>query len=164
LPAHINRAILELAAQELDAVCAVDLAGPDTLYGAKLGEFLELFQRARALGLKTTCHLFETRNGVYPELLPYLDRIGHGIQIPLNHPELLPQIAERGQCLEVCPTSYLKTGTLPALDGLRDVFMRCEAAGVDIAICTDNSGVHNVRLPFEYENLLTEDIIDFAQL
>ncbi|MCA2554639.1 MAG: adenosine deaminase, partial [Microcystis sp. M04BS1] len=41
---------------------------------------------------------------------------------------------------------------------------RCFEAGVDIAICTDNAGLHNVRLPFEYENLLTLDVIDFRQL
>ncbi|NJN23685.1 MAG: adenosine deaminase, partial [Acaryochloridaceae cyanobacterium RL_2_7] len=36
--------------------------------------------------------------------------------------------------------------------------------GSDIAICTDNAGLHNVRLPFEYENLLTHNIINFDQL
>jgi adenosine deaminase len=97
-------------------------------------------------------------------LLPYLSRIGHGIQIALRFPELLPHVAERGQCLELCPTTYLKTGTLKDLDALRTVFERCNAAGVDIAICTDNAGLHNVRLPWEYENLLTQDVIDFAQL
>ncbi len=45
-------------------------------------------------------------------------------------------------------------------DRLRSLF----DAGVDIAICTDNAGLHNVRLPFEYENLLTLDVIDFEQL
>ena len=35
---------------------------------------------------------------------------------------------------------------------------------MDIAICTDNPGLHNVRLPFEYENLLSQDIIDFSTL
>jgi adenosine deaminase len=44
------------------------------------------------------------------------------------------------------------------------VFERCEAAGVDIVLCTDNAGLHNVRLPFEFENLLMQDIIDFRQL
>ncbi|HZT43141.1 MAG TPA: adenosine deaminase [Chthonomonadaceae bacterium] len=164
LPAEINRATLDLAASEPDLVCGVDLAGPDVLYGPRLDELVDLFQYARALGLKTTCHLFETANGFYPELLPYLDRIGHGIQIPLCRPDLLPQVAERGQCLEVCPTSYLKTGTLSDLSALRTVFTRCEEAGVDIVICTDNPGLHNVRLPFEYENLLTQDVIDFTQL
>jgi len=42
----------------------------------------------------------------------YLMRIGHGIQIPLLHPDLLSELARRNQCLEVCPTTYLKTGTL----------------------------------------------------
>lgn len=164
LPYAVNRAIVELAANEPNHVCGIDLAGPDTLYSARLGEFIELFQYARALGLKTTCHLFETTNGFYPELLPYLNRIGHGIQIPLRFPHLLDGVAARGQCLEVCPTSYLKTGTLQELSSLKTVFTLCEERGVDIAICTDNPGLHNVRLPFEYENLLTQDIIDFKQL
>lgn len=164
LPYEINRAMLELAASMPEHVCGIDLAGPDTVYAGRLGEFIDLLQYARALGLKTTCHLYETPNGCYPELLPYLDRIGHGIQIPLRFPELLPAIAQRGQCLEVCPTSYLKTGTLEHLSELRAVFERCDAAGVDIAICTDNAGMHNVRLPWEFENLLTQDVIDFRQL
>jgi adenosine deaminase len=164
LPDDINRAMLDLAASMPEYVCGVDLAGPDTLYAGRLEEFIALFQQARALGLKTTCHLFETRNGCYPGLLPYLDRIGHGIQIPIRFPELLPAIAARGQCLEVCPTTYLKTGTLEHLSELRQVFERCDAAGVEIAVCTDNAGMHNVRLPWEYENLLTQDVIDFRQL
>ena len=47
---------------------------------------------------------------------------------------------------------------------LKLVFDRCFDAGVDIAICTDNAGLHNVRLPFEFENLLTLDIIGFDEL
>lgn len=164
LPYHVNRAIVDLAASEPETVCGVDLAGPDTLYAGRLREWCDLFAYARSFGLKTTCHLFETPNGLYPELLPYVDRIGHGIQIPLRQPELLPAIADRGQCLEVCPTSYLRTGTMQSLEALREVFERCESAGVDIAICTDNPGLHNVRLPFEYENLLTLDVIDFHVL
>ena len=99
-----------------------------------------------------------------PEGEPYLDRIGHGIQIPLRFPELLPEVASRGQCLEVCPTTYLKTGTLKDLSELRTVFEQCEDTGVDIVLCTDNAGLHNVRLPFEIENLLMQDIIDFGTL
>jgi len=164
LPYEVNRALVDLAAAMPQWVCGIDLAGPDTLYATLLDELLDLFRYARSLGLKTTGHLFETEHGCHPELLPYLSRIGHGIQIPLRFPELLPEIAERGQCLEVCPTTYLKTGTLPALSFLRTVFERCEQAGVDIVLCTDNAGLHNVRLPFEIENLLTLDIIDFRQL
>ena len=164
LPYEVNRAIVDLAAQRRDYVCAVDIAGGDSHVGERLDEFVGLYERARSLGLNTTGHLYETPNGCYPELLPYLMRVGHGIQIPLRYPELLKDVANRGQCLEICPTTYVKTGTLDNIEELGLVFDRCFEAGVDIAICTDNAGLHNVRLPFEYENLLTLDVIDFRQL
>ena len=164
LPYEVNRAIVDLAAQNREYVCAVDVAGGDSHYAERLTEWASLYDYARSLGVNTTGHLFETTAGCYPELLPYLMRIGHGIQIPLLYPELLADVARRGQCLEVCPTTYLKTGTLQDIRQLKLVFDRCFDAGVDIAICTDNAGLHNVRLPFEYENLLTYDIISFDQL
>ncbi|MEM9153883.1 MAG: adenosine deaminase [Cyanobacteria bacterium P01_F01_bin.33] len=163
LPDRVNRAIVE-AAVASPHVCAIDVAGGDSAYRNRMDEWVDLFKYALACGLKTTAHLYETPAGCFPELLPFVSRIGHGIQIPLRHPELLPAIAQRHQCLEVCPTTYIKTGTLPDLAPLKIVFERCFDAGVDIAICTDNAGLHNVRLPFEYENLLTLDIINFQQL
>ncbi len=164
LPYEVNRAIVDLAAAKQQYVCGIDLAGGDNHYRDRLQEFINLYEYARSLGLNTTGHVYETEEGCYPELLPYLMRVGHGIQIPLKHPELLPEVARRGQCLEVCPTTYLKTGTLEDIHQLKVVFDRCFEAGVDIAICTDNAGLHNVRLPFEYESLLTHDIIGFKQL
>lgn len=164
LPSEVNKAIVDLALEMREYVCAIDIAGGDSHYQTRLEEFAGLYSYAREEGLNTTGHLYETKNGCYPQLLPYLQRIGHGIQIPLQYPELLPEVARRHQCLEVCPTTYLKTGTLESLSQLKIVFDRCFEAGVDIAICTDNAGLHNVRLPFEYENLLTLDVIDFRQL
>ncbi len=164
LPYEVNRAIVDLAAQYPQYVCAIDLAGGDAHYGERMAEYIQLYAHALQQGLKTTGHVFETKDGCHPELLPYLMRIGHGIQIPLQRPDLLPEIAARGQCLEVCPTTYLKTGTLTEIADLKPVFDRCFDAGVDIAICTDNAGLHDVRLPFEYENLLTQDVIGFDEL
>jgi len=164
LPYEVNRAIVEIAAQMSEYVCGIDLAGGDDLYGDRIHEFIDLYAYARSLGLKTTGHLYETTSGAHPELLPYLMRIGHGIQIPLHHPELLSSVAQRRQCLEICPTTYLKTGTLQSIQQLKAVFNSCFDAGVDVAICTDNAGLHNVRLPFEYETLLTQDVISFAEL
>ncbi|NEO26267.1 MAG: adenosine deaminase [Kamptonema sp. SIO4C4] len=163
LPFEVNQAILDLAI-ESDYVCAVDVAGGDAHYQERLDEFVKLYKYARSQGIKTTGHLYETPDGCYPELLPYLMRIGHGIQIPLKYPELLKDVAANGQCLEICPTTYFKTGTLDDRSQLKTIFERCFEAGVDVAICTDNAGLHNVRLPFEYENLLTHDIINFRQL
>lgn len=164
LPYEVNKAIVDLAAQKREYVCAVDLAGGDRYYSERLDELTKLYEYALSLGIKTTGHIYETTDGCYSQLLPYLMRIGHGIQIPLLNPELLPDLAKRKQCLEVCPTTYIKTGTLEDIRQLKLVFERCFDAGVDIAICTDNAGLHNVRLPFEYENLLTYDIINFEML
>ncbi len=164
LPNEVNQAIVDLALQMPEYVCAIDIAGGDNHYGERIDEFVELYKYARSQGIKTTGHLYETANGCHPELLPYLMRIGHGIQIPLKYPELLKEVAQRGQCLEICPTTYFKTGTMNHMSQLKTVFDKCFDAGVDIAICTDNAGLHNVRLPFEYENLLTLDVIDFRQL
>ena len=164
LPSEVNTAIVKLAAERKDYVCAIDVAGGDIHYRERLPEFVKMYEYALELGLKTTGHLYETPDGCYQELLPYLMRIGHGIQIPLLYPHLLKEVAARKQCLEICPTTYLKTGTLSDLTELKIVFERCFEAGVDIAICTDNAGLHNMRLPFEYENLLTLDIISFEQL
>lgn len=171
LSARVNRAIVELAGEARrggtagnGAVVAVDVAGPDTLYGPRVRELASLLRLARKLGLRTTGHVFETPDGMHPELLPHLDRIGHGIQIALREPRLLREIARRGQCLEVCPTTYVRTGTMKSYEELRPVFARCFDAGVAVAICTDNSGMHQVRLPMEMENLLVRDIIDFHQM
>ncbi len=164
LPYEVNKAIIDLACQSKKFVCAIDVAGGDRYYAERLDEWIKLYEYALSLGVNTTGHLYETTDGSYPELLPFLKRIGHGIQIPLLYPELLPDLARRGQCLEVCPTTYMKTGTLDDIRQLKVVFDKCFEADVDIAICTDNAGLHNVRLPFEYENLLTYDIISFQQL
>ncbi|MBD2437823.1 adenosine deaminase [Nostoc sp. FACHB-110] len=164
LPYEVNQAIIDLAVQNRQYVCGIDVAGGDSYYADRLQEWISLYDYARSQNINTTGHFYETSAGCYPELLPYLQRIGHGIQIPLLYPELLPDVAKRGQCLEICPTTYIKTGTLQDIRQLKTVFDRCFEAGVDIAICTDNAGLHNVRLPFEYENLLTYDIINFQQL
>ncbi|MBX9735652.1 MAG: hypothetical protein K2X32_01890 [Phycisphaerales bacterium] len=163
----INRRIAELAKAHMPDVVAIDLAGPDRLYAGALGDVLPLFRRARTGGLHTTAHLFETPQGstrAVEKLLPHLDRIGHGIQIPLRRPTLLKAIARREQCLEICPTSYVRTGTLTTGASLRAVFRKCFDTGVPVAICTDNSGMHSVRLPHEYESLLVNDIISFSEM
>jgi adenosine deaminase len=144
LPYEVNKAIVDLAINHPEFICGIDLAGSDRLYGERMHEFVKLYAYARNHGVNTTGHLYETVNGCYPELLK--------------------DIAANGQCLEVCPSTYPKTGTLKDISELKVVFDRCFDAGIDIAICTDNAGLHNVRLTQEYENLLTLDIIGFEEL
>ncbi len=110
LPYAVNRAIVDLAASFPQFVCGIDLAGGDSVYGDRMAEFIELYAYARDRGLKTTGHLYETVNGCYPELLPYLQRIGHGIQIPLRYPELLKEVAAAGQSPTSVPHHLFSNG------------------------------------------------------
>lgn len=161
---ELNGELIELACDMPDEVCAIDLAGPNEPYASRTTDFVKAFESAKTKGLKTTAHLYETPEGAMPELLPLLDRIGHGIQIPLMHRSLLVAIAGRGQCLEICPTTYLRTGTLSSYAELHPVFERCFDLGVDVAICTDNMALHDVRLPREHELLLLNRALSFADM
>ena len=162
----LNRAVLHLAAT-LPGVVGVDLAGPYGDAGPTWHEWRDLFAEARSLGLKTTAHMAESDPGdVHPELFPYLDRIGHGIQIALHHPHYLPELAQRNICLEICPTTYLRTNTLRDLSELRTVFERCAAAGVPVSIATDNPALHGEsgRIVGQYEALVRADVIHFDDI
>jgi adenosine deaminase len=162
----LNRAILDLAAR-LPDVAGVDLAGPYQPGGPTPDEWRGLYEEAKERGLKTTAHMAESDPAdVHPALFPFLDRIGHGIQIALHHPHLLPELAERGICLEVCPTTYLRTNTLDDLSELRVVFARCQAAGVPISIATDNPALHGDagRIVGQYEALVRADVIHFNDI
>ena len=162
----LNRAIVDLAAT-LPDVAGVDLAGPYQPGGPTPNEWRTLYEEAGARGLRTTAHMAESDPAdVHPALFPCLDRIGHGIQIALRHPHLLPELAARRICLEVCPTTYLRTNTLRDLSELRVVFERCQAARVPISVATDNPALHGDvgRIVGQYEALVRADVIHFNDI
>jgi len=162
----LNRAVLDLAAH-LPEVVGVDLAGPYQPGGPTPDEWRDLYEQAKARGLRTTAHMAESDPAdVYPALFPFLDRIGHGIQIALHHRHLLPELAARGICLEVCPTTYLRTNTLADLAELGIVFTRCHEAGVPISIATDNPALHGDagRIVGQYEALVRAEVIHFNDI
>lgn len=162
----LNRAVLDLAVR-LPEVAAVDLAGPYQPGGPTPSEWQELYTEAKARGLRTTAHMAESDPAdVHPDLFPYLDRIGHGIQIALHHAHLLPELAARRVCLEICPTTYLRTNTLTDLSELGVVFERCHAAGVPISIATDNPALHGEagRIVGQYEALVRAEVIHFNDI
>ncbi len=166
LPKQINEAILKVACDNLGPVVGIDLAGPEIDHH-KWESWVKLMAKARVQGLKTTAHLGETGiDNVNPAYFNVLDRIGHGIHIPLIRPEWLRDLSKKQITLEVCPTSYRQTGMLQDISQLRTVFSRCKDAGVAIAVCTDNPGRNPApcTLPGEYERLIDHDVIDFTEL
>ena len=166
LPFQINEAILKVAQNNFGPVVGIDLAGPE-VNPEKWEEWIQLIGKARASGLKTTAHLGETSiSNVHPQYFSVLDRIGHGIFIALERPELLHDLSKRQITVEICPTSYCQTGVFKDLFELKPVFDRAREAGVAIAVCTDNPGRNPApcTLPGEYERLIDSDVIEFSDL
>jgi adenosine deaminase len=165
---NVNSAILDLAIEMKGAgyVCGIDIAGGEMPYSKRFDEILANFQRAHQNGLKTTAHMFETDHtpAKYSKLFPYLNRIGHGIKIPMNHHHYLDELSAKNICLEICPTTYIRCGTMRHYNQLYPIFKVCEERGVDITLGTDNSGMHMTRLQSEFENLLIHRVVIHSQL
>jgi adenosine deaminase len=162
----LNRAILNLA-EKLPNIVAVDLAGPYQPGGPTLEQWIDLYTDAKSRGLKTTAHMAESDpTDIHPTLFPHLDRIGHGIQIALHRPDLLPELSERNICLEICPTTYLRTNTLQTIEELAPIFQRCQAAQVPVTIATDNPALHGDtgRIVAQYELLVRAEVIHFNDI
>lgn len=162
---EINSATLDLALRRRDLVRGVDVAGPERPLQLRLDHFLSLYRRAADAHLPATAHLGETSpEHIHPELFPYLRRIGHGVQIPLHRPEMLPDLRRRGICFELCPSTYVQTGTFSDLEPVREVTRRLDAEGIDYCLCTDNPAFNGRYLQAEHENALDNDLIDFSGL
>lgn len=146
----------EVCARELEAaiacmgegVVAIDLAGDEANFPGS--RFVPHLRRAREAGLRVTIHAGEADGPAsVRQAIEELgaERIGHGVRAS-EDPALVRLIAERGICLEQCPTSNVQTSTvasyaahpLPAL--LR--------AGVRISLASDDPGISAIDLPHEY--------------
>lgn len=165
LPDNVNEATLDLALRRRDIVRGIDVAGPEKPMGQRLDHFVSIYRRASEAFLPTTAHLGETSpEYIHPEMFPYLRRIGHGVQIPLHRPDLLPELRERGICFELCPSTYLQTGTFSDLTPVRQVTRTLDAEGIDYCLCTDNPAFNGRYLQAEHEIALDNDLIDFRGL
>lgn len=80
--------------------------------------YVDSFRLAKDAGLLSTPHAGELEGpaSVWAALdLLQADRLQHGIR-SVEDPALLVELAERGTCLDVCPTSNLLLGVVPDLE------------------------------------------------
>jgi adenosine deaminase len=165
LPDGVNDAILNLGLRRRDLVRGVDIAGPEALVGARIEYFKAALQRAADAFLPATAHVAESHpRYIHPELFPYLRRIGHGVQIPLHRPDLLADLSRRAICFELCPSTYVQTGTFSSLAPVCEAIRRLDEAGVPYCLTTDNPAFNGRFLQAEYELALEYDLIDFQRL
>lgn len=127
-------------------------------------ELRPAFEIAAAAGLKRYAHAGEVggpqsvREAV--EILG-ADRIGHGIAAA-GDPELLAELAERGVCLDVCPTSNLFTRAVDSYE--KNPWPAIVAAGVPVTIGSDDPGFFGVWLDQELERCAATWQLDQAAL
>jgi len=141
------------------ALVGVDLAGDEAGYPVAL--FAPAFRLAREAGLPATIHAGEADGprSVWDALRLGPQRIGHGVR-SAEDPRLLDHLAASGVTLEVAISSNVQTGA--ARSRSLHQLAALAAAGVRVALCTDNPAVSDTRLSREYE--IAGDLVDAATL
>ena len=140
-------------------LAGVDLAGDEAGYPAAL--FAPAFRLAHENGLPVTVHAGEAAGprSVWDALGLGPRRIGHGVR-SAEDPRLMAHLAAAGVTLEVAITSNVQTGA--ARNRAEHQLATLVAAGVRVALCTDNPAVSDTRLTREYE--IARDLVDAASL
>lgn len=118
-----------------NVVCAVDIAGAESLFPTK--NFKNLFDLVREYGIPMTIHAGEAAGpeSIRAALSFGAKRIGHGVAC-IKDPELVKQLAEEKILLEVCVTSNYQTKVVPSINKhpIRQLF----DAGVRVTVNSDN--------------------------
>ena len=132
-----------------DGLVSFGLGGPEAGVGRE--QFAPYFAQARAAGLHSVPHAGESTGpqSIW-DALRHLgaERIGHGIAAARD-PELLDYLAEHRIPLEVCPTSNVRTRSVPSLE--QHPLPALVAAGVPVTINSDDPPMFATTLNREYE-------------
>ncbi|MEV7398037.1 adenosine deaminase [Aeromicrobium sp. NPDC092404] len=125
------------------------LGGPEI--GVPRPQFAPHFQQAIAAGLHSVPHAGEsTGPETIWDAINHLgaERIGHGIAAAQD-PALMTHLADHGITLEVCPTSNVRTRSVPSLE--EHPLPTLVAAGVPVTINSDDPPMFSTTLNHEYE-------------
>jgi adenosine deaminase/aminodeoxyfutalosine deaminase len=148
-----------------DGLVSFGLGGPEV--GVPREQFAPHFAAARAAGLHSVPHAGESTG---PEsiwaALTHLgaERIGHGIAAA-SDPRLLDHLRTEQIPLEVCPTSNVRTRSVPSL--AEHPLPALVAAGVQVSINSDDPPMFSTTLNHEYAvaaELLGLDATGVAEL
>jgi adenosine deaminase len=149
--ARTLEALAEVAAEA--GVIGIGLGGSEQLFPPE--PFAPVYERARALGLRTSAHAGEVAGpasvrGAIDVLRA--DRIDHGTRA-IDDPALVRLLAERRIPVTSCPGSNVATGSVATLAG--HPIRRFFDAGVLVSIATDDPAMFGLSLAREYQALQT---------
>jgi adenosine deaminase len=132
-------------------ILGVGIGGSEHAYPPE--PWQEVFERARELGLRTSCHAGEAAGassvwGAVRSLKA--DRIGHGTRA-IENAALMEHLASHGIPVEMCPLSNVATGVVPSAEEhpIRKFF----DAGVRISVNTDDPKMFGNSMALELEML-----------
>jgi adenosine deaminase/aminodeoxyfutalosine deaminase len=147
---------LEVALTQRPAgLVSFGLGGPEI--GVPRAQFAPHFRAAVAEGLHSVPHAGESTGPqtVWDALtLLGAERIGHGIA-SARDPRLLAHLRETGTPLEVCPTSNVRTRSVPSL--AEHPLPELVAAGVTVTVNSDDPPMFATTLNHEY--LVAADLL-----
>ena len=150
-----NVRLAEAAARFRDrGLTGWDLAGPEARFPDPLTHG-RAFEAARAGGLRITVHAGEWGGAaqVRRALEVEPERIAHG-EAASDDPALVAELAARGVCLDLCPTSNVQAGIVPSL--AEHALVRLHRAGAPVTLSTDDTTVSDVTLTEEYGRAVAE--------
>ncbi|HYQ80817.1 MAG TPA: adenosine deaminase [Anaeromyxobacteraceae bacterium] len=170
---RLNEILVEKAIKyRRRGVVGIDLAGTESraveLRPEVVARYRDLFQHARANGLRTTVHTGETAGtgaegvrAVVEQLQPH--RIGHGIRAAQDE-SVMALLRERGVVLEICPSSNLATRAVASLEELKRVLQAFWRHGVRFTINTDGPYLLDTSLRREVDLLLDGQVLASEQM
>jgi len=146
-----------LVLHEAGLIVGVVLAGPEQ--GHPVRPVRRTLQRLREAGLGIEIHAGEWAGpeSVWDALehgIPH--RLGHGVAI-FQDPRLLERVREERIHLEMCPTSNVKTGSVPRID--EHPVRLAKELGLDFSINTDDPGAFQTSMEGEFR--LVEELFGF---
>ncbi len=169
----LNGIILEKAIKyKSRGVIGIDLAGTEKnaleLRPEVVAKYQDLYERARAAGLKTTVHTGETAGtgaegviAVVEKLKPH--RIGHGIRAAYDE-AAMKLLKERDVVLELCPTSNLQTKAVENIQEFKHIVKTFWDRGVKVTINTDGPYLLDTDMRTEVELVEKHGVLTPAQV
>lgn len=147
---HAGNLLERMGEVKNQGVIGIGIGGFEPNFPPEL--FEATYERARALGFRTTAHAGEASGaasvwGAVRALR--VDRIGHATRA-IEDPELVKHLAARRIPLELCPLSNLRTGVIKAIEEhpLRQYF----DAGIPVTLNTDDPLFFGNSLAMELES------------
>lgn len=135
------------------SVIGIGLGGDERRCGSE--PFREMYARAREAGLRLTNHAGETTGpkAIWEALSIGSERLGHSLSA-IHDPKLIDHLKEQNTCLELNPTSNIRTGVCSsfAAHPLRRYF----DAGLLVTINSDDPAFFGSDLAGEYALAHTE--------